>query len=78
MKYTITITKTESVKEMESDYEQIYSNEIYGEILSKDPKAKQYAYVQHEVEKNKVTTVYEQTLDTDKINLKEIIEAVNL
>jgi hypothetical protein len=76
MKYTITIKKTYTTKAVESDYEQLYTDEIFREIYRENPKANQYGYVRHEEEIIREEDVYTQSKEGE-IDLMAVVTAFN-
>lgn len=75
MKYTVTITKSETTKKVVKEYERLYDSEAFEKIYAKNPKADQYGYVGTEKDVTDETQVFRQV--TEDLNLKAVIDAIN-
>lgn len=75
-KYKITIEKIETITEPSKEWHRLYDEEVFSQVLQKDPVAKQYDYVETILTKSDPSQIYEQVIDKE-IDIKKVIDAFN-
>lgn len=76
MSYRITITKISKETYTKKSWENKYTDEVFKEVLKRDPEARQYFYAETPDEREISKAVFEQTIDHD-FPMMDVIKAFN-